>query len=223
VAPAPAPAPSPPRPAAGPPTPPAGTPAASPDPYGYVPPSVIAAAATPPDVAVRPLDFGVGVGVDGWSSGVQGKADASFALMLTAGYTMGHDPVAPVRFRLGASFGYTFLKEAASKDTFLSLLVVPTLLIRAGARVGLFAELGLGVVGISGLVPTSGLLDHKQMLKINGTQSLAEIRPAVGLQIQLSPGVGLFTSAAVDYSPKGAHFYQPISRTELLFGLSLRR
>jgi hypothetical protein len=192
--------------------------------------------ATPPEVAgtanasgaavvevLRPLDFAVGVGVDGWTSGVQGKANASFAFMLAGGYTMGRDPVAPFRFRLGGSFGYTFLKEAASRETFLSLLVVPTLLIRASSRVGFFGELGLGVVGISGLQPTSALLDHNVTLKISGTQGLLEIRPALGVQFQLSPPVGLFLSAASDYSPKGQHFYQAINRTEVLVGLSLRR
>jgi hypothetical protein len=128
-----------------------------------------------------------------------------------------------VRFRLGGHFGYTFLKEAASKETFLSLLLVPTLLLRASARVGFFGELGVGVLGISGLKPTSALLDHSKTLRINGTQGLLEIRPALGVQFQLTPGVGIFATTAIDYSPKGTNFYQAISRTELLLGLSLRR
>ncbi len=170
----------------------------------------------------RPVDLGVGVGVDGWSSGVQGKADPSFALQIAGGYTLGSDPAAAVRFRLGAALGYTFLKEATSKDTFLSLLVVPTVLIRAAARVAVFGELGVGVVGISGIKPNSVLLDPKLMLKITGTQSLFEIRPSVGLKVQLTPALGLFGAFAIDYSPKGNHFYQPISRTELLVGAAMQ-
>ena len=170
----------------------------------------------------RPIDLGVGVGVDGWSSGVQGKADPSFALQIAGGYTLGNDPAAAVRFRLGAAFGYTFLQEATTKDTFLSLLVVPTVLISAAARVAVFGELGVGVVGISGIKPNSVLLDPKLMLKITGTQSLFEIRPAVGLKIQLTPALGLFGALAIDYSPKGNHFYQPISRTELLVGAAMQ-
>jgi hypothetical protein len=142
--------------------------------------------------------------------------------LVAAGYTFGHEPAAPVRFRLGASFGYTFLKEAASRETFVSLLLVPTIVVRASPRLRFFGELGVGVVGIGGLKPTSALLDHSMTLRINGTQGLAEFRPALGLLLHLTPGLGLFASAAVDYSPKAAHFYQAISRTELLVGVALR-
>ncbi len=69
----------------------------------------------------------------------------------------------------------------------------------------------------------SVLLDPKLTLKISGTQSLLEVRPAIGAQFQLTPGVGdLRRAGAIDYSPKGNHFYQAISRTELLLGLALR-
>ena len=197
---------------------PAGPP--SPAPPDVAGPPLIAAAA---DEVVRPLDLAVAIGADGWSSGVQAKTNASFAFMLAAGYAPGHDPTARVRFRIGASFGYTFLKEAMSRETFLSLLVVPTLLIRANARIGFFGELGVGVLGVSGLQPSSALLDHTLMLKISGTQSLLEIRPALGFQVQLTPGLGIFATTAIDYSPKGTHFYQAINRPELLIGLSLRR
>jgi hypothetical protein len=170
----------------------------------------------------RPIDIGLGVGLDSWSSGVQGKANASLALVLSGGYTLGHDQTATIHFRIGGSLGYTFLKEATYRDTFLSALVVPTLLFRASQRLAVSAELGFGVVGISGIQPKSVLLDPKLTLKINGTQSLLEVRPALGLQYQLTHGVGLFGALAIDYSPKGNHFYQAISRTELLLGMALR-
>ncbi|HET6151046.1 MAG TPA: tetratricopeptide repeat protein [Polyangia bacterium] len=188
------------------------------------PPPVVASPAPEPGPieTLRPIDLGLAIGVDGWSSGVQGKPDPSFALMLAAGYTFGPDPHAPVRFRLGAHFGYTFLKEANSRETFLSGLVVAGLVIRASPRLGFFGELGLGVVGVSGLKQSSDLLDHTNMLRISGTQSLFEIRPALGLTIRLTPGLGLFASAATDYSPKKANFYQPINRPELLVGVALR-
>jgi hypothetical protein len=171
---------------------------------------------------MHPIDLGVAIGVDGWSSGVQGKADASFAFLLAGGYTFGNEPRAPVHFRLGGSFGYTFLKEAASRETFLSVLAVPTLVIRASPRLGFFGELGVGVVGISGLKPTSALLDHTAMLDIKGTQSLLVVRPALGLTVYLTPGFAFFASAASNYSPKGTHFYHSINRPEILLGVALR-
>jgi hypothetical protein len=186
--------------------------------------TTVATTAPPPRVldGIHPLDFGLGVGIDSWSSGVQGKANASLALLLSGGYTFGNDPTAVFHFRLGGSLGYTFLKDMTSRDTFLSALVVPTLLFRASQRLAISTELGIGIVGISGMQAGSALLDPKLTLKISGTQSLLEIRPALGAHYQLTDGVGGFAAVAIDYSPKGSHFYQAISRTELLLGLTLR-
>lgn len=187
-------------------------------------PPTLAAAAPAPHVIdeAHPVDLGVAVGIDSWSSGVQGKANASLAVVVSGGYTFGNDPTAAIHFRIGGSLGYTFLKESTYRDTFLSALVVPTILFRATNRLAIAVEAGIGVVGISGMQPNSVLLDPKLTLKISGTQSLLELRPAVAAQYQLTQGVAGFVALAIDYSPKGNHFYQPISRTELMAGLSLR-
>ena len=186
--------------------------------------TTIATTAPPPRVldGVHPLDFGLGAGIDTWSSGVQGKANASLALLVSGGYTFGNDPTAVFHLRLGGSLGYTFLKDLTSRDTFLSALVVPTLLFRASQRLAISTELGVGIVGISGMQANSVLLDPKLTLKIDGTQSLLEIRPALGAHYQLTNGVGGFAVVAIDYSPKGSHFYQAIGRTELMLGVALR-
>ncbi len=126
-------------------------------------------------------------------------------------------------FALGGSLGYTFLKDTTSRDTFLSALVVPTHPVpREPSAWRSSVELGIGIVGVSGMQANSVLLDPKLTLKLSGTQSLLEIRPALGVQYQLTDGVGVFGALAIDYSPKGNHFYQAISRTELLVGLTLR-
>jgi len=114
------------------------------------------------------------------------------------------------------------LKETASRETLLSGLLVPGVVIRASPRLGFFGELGLGVLGVSGLKPSSALLDRTNMLRINGTQGLFEIRPALGVTIRLTPALGLFGSAATNYSPRKANFYQAINRPELLLGVALR-
>ena len=239
--PAPPPAPAaPPPPATTPAAPPPAPPASSPAPGAPTPalpgPSdspaseaiggtaTLEAAALPPRVLddALPVDLGVGVGVDSWSSGVQGKANASLALLVSGGYTFGADPKAAIHFRIGGSLGYTFLKEPTYRDTFLSALVVPTLLFRATNRLAISVETGIGIVGISGMQPNSVLLDPKLTLKISGTQSLLEVRPALAAQYQLTHSVAGFAAFAIDYSPKGSHFYQAISRTELMLGVTLR-
>jgi hypothetical protein len=172
--------------------------------------------------APRPFKLDVGIGIDGWSSGVRGNADPSFALMVGAGYTLSQRSNRPVQLRLGGAFGYTFLQETASKETFSSLLFVPAVVWRVASRLSLSGELGVGVLAVSGLKPGSSLL-AANVTNVSGTLSMLEFRPAIDVDVHLTPGLGLFLTGAIDRSPQATHFYQPISRSELLIGLSLRR
>jgi hypothetical protein len=205
------------------------------EPPPVAPPSVIASepptvrAQLPPPVAApdeRPprLDLGFALGFDTWGTSVQGKADPSLALSLSAGYIALRttSPRHPIVLRVGGTFGYTFLKEATGRDTFLSALVVPALFIGLSPRVALYGEFGVGALGIWGLKPGSPLLLKEDKQMVNGSQGMLEIRPALGLQFQINRAMGVYGAAAVDYSPKKPHFYAPISRTELLLGFSFR-
>src|SRR5450432_1574245 len=84
--------------------------------------------------ATAPVDLGAAIGFDTWASGVQGSAAPSFALTLAGGYTFGAT-TSTVRFRLGLLFGYTFLQETDSKDSFTSFLIDPTVEFRLAERV----------------------------------------------------------------------------------------
>jgi hypothetical protein len=171
----------------------------------------------------RPIDIGAAVGSDFWASGLPGSAQPSFAFTLAAGYTFAGASDGALKFRLGAMFGYTFLQETMSNDTFVSLLVVPSLRIRLGAsRLSLQADLGVGALSIGGLKPTSELLSKQQALKINGAQGMLELRPALSLEYRVARSLGVFLGPAIAYSPKQAHFYAPISRVELLLGVAYR-
>jgi hypothetical protein len=180
------------------------------------------APATPAPADTR-IDVLAAIGVDTWSSGVQGTADPSFAFTLGGGYRFG-DPSARYRFRLGALFGYTFLKETASKEHFLSFMINPTLEVRLGERWLLTGDIGLGVLAITGLKPTSALLVHDSgdTLMVKGAQGLSLFRLGVGLHYEVVPGASLFVWPAIASSAKKEHFYQQITRTELLAGASFR-
>ena len=171
----------------------------------------------------RRLDVMAALGSDFWRSGVQGKADPSFAFTVAGGYTFG-DPSSRFRFRLGALLGYTFLKEAQSRETFWSFVVDPTLEVRLGSsgRWYLYFDVGLGVLSISGLEPTSALLDQSQTLMVSGSQALGLVRTGLGLQFRVTPELGVFVWPAIATSPKKTHFFEEISRTELLFGVAYR-
>ena len=168
------------------------------------------------------LDLTAALGFDTWSSGLSGSADPSLAFTLGAGYTFGSS-ASTFRFRLGGLFGYTFLTETNGRKNFLSFLVDPGVEIRLTPRWFLTGDLGLGVLAIGGLEPTSALLEKGATLMINGTtQSLFLARFGAGVHFRITRELGVFVSPAVANSAKRPHFYENISRVELLFGLAVR-
>jgi hypothetical protein len=168
----------------------------------------------------RRIDLAAAIGFDTWASGVQGSADPSFALTLAGGYTFGA-PTSTVRFRLGLLFGYTFLQETSSKDSFTSFLIDPTVEFRLTPRIRLDVDLGLGVLSIGGLNANSALLADSK-LTVKGTQALSEVRIGAGVQYQLTPALSVFVWPAIANSPQKQNFHAAISRVELLAGLIFR-
>jgi hypothetical protein len=160
--------------------------------------------------------------MDVWGSGPSRDAQPSLAFTLMGGYSPG-SAARPVRFRLGAFFGYTFLDEGKSKDTFLSLLVEPSLRIRLSPRrFSMQVGVGIGVLGISGLVSTSTLLMPDKTRGSNGMVPLVEVRPALTFEYWVVDSLALYVSPAIAYSPKKQYFNDAISRTELLAGGAFR-
>jgi Tetratricopeptide repeat len=191
------------------------------EPTSSQPPMVESAPPPPAPSGNRPLDLAAALGFDAWTSGLQGKAQPSFAWNLAAGYTFGGDSGAASSFRLGAFLGYTFLSETASKVGFTSLLFEPSVRIRLSpGRLYLTGGLGIGVLAISGIKPGSSLLAPGQNLVVSGAQGMLELRPSVGLQLHLSRAIVAFFQPAIAYSPKHAHFYEAIGRIEMMLGLA---
>jgi hypothetical protein len=174
--------------------------------------------ATPPP---HRIDLRAALGFDTWASGLQENAAPSFAFTLAGGYTFG-DPAAQVRFRLGALFGYTFLKEMDSKDNFVSLLVDPTVVVRLMPKMVLMGDFGVGVLSISGLTPTSALLNSEMVSSVNGSQALAQIRIGAAGEYDLTRNVSVFLWPAYAHAFKKQFFYHDIGRFEVLAGVSFR-
>jgi|HubBroStandDraft_6_1064221.scaffolds.fasta_scaffold87235_3 hypothetical protein len=189
------------------------------EPTGAGPIAVAADAAGGAEPPPRRIDLAAAIGFDSWTSGVQGKADPSFAFTLAGGYTFGA-PAATVRFRLGALLGYTFLQETSSKDSFTSFLIDPTAEFRLSRRMRLDVDLGLGVLAIGGLKANSALLANAMTVK--GTQALSEVRIGAGLQYQLTPALSVFVWPAIANSPQKQYFHAAISRVEWLAGLTFQ-
>jgi hypothetical protein len=204
---------------------PGGSPTAPPpaDAGGTQPPGAPAVTVTggaPTQPPPHRIDLRAALGFDAWSSGLQENAAPSFAFTLAGGYTFGQ-PEAQVRFRLGALFGYTFLKETDAKDTFTSFLVDPTIVVRLMPKMVLMGDVGLGVMSISGIKPTSALLSSS-MVNVNGSQALGLIRIGVAGEYDLGPNLSVFLWPAYANSPKKQYFYQDIQRFEILAGVSYR-
>jgi hypothetical protein len=166
------------------------------------------------------IDLRAAFGFDTWSSGLQENAQPSFAFTLAGGYTFG-PPAARVRFRLGALFGYTFLKESESKESFTSFLVDPTVVVRLAPRFALMGDLGIGVLSIGGIKSTSALLETSSV-SVNGSQALGLVRIGVAGEYDLTRNVSLFLWPAYANSPKKQYFYQDIGRFEILAGVAYR-
>jgi hypothetical protein len=176
----------------------------------------------PPPPRERRADVGAGLGTAFWTSGVQGSTQPSFALEIAGGYSFG-STARPVQFHFGGALGYTFLTEPSSKETFVSLLLVPGLRFRLiPQRLVLAADLGVGAMLISGIKSTSALLVHQNNLIVNGTQGLLELRPALALEYAFTRTVAAFVSPALAIGAKKEHFYGSIGRLELLAGVTFR-
>ena len=202
--------------AAGAPTPAEGS-AGTTSPSGLVEVDSRGAAQPPP----HRIDLRAAIGFDTWSSGLQENAQPSFAFTLAGGYTFGN-PASRVRFRLGALFGYTFLKETDSKDSFASFLIDPTIVVRVASRMVLMGDFGIGVLSISGITPTSTLLENPNV-SINGaSQAFSLVRIGVAAEYDLTKSVSLFFWPAYANSAKKKNFYDNIGRFELLAGVTYR-
>jgi len=171
-----------------------------------------------------PVDFGVAPGVTTWLAGPASGRRSAFAATAVLGYAFGHeDRDARLRFRLGALFQYASLHEPNGTDTFLDVLVAPTLRIRAWEqRLFVSLDLGVGVLVLTGLKPSSDFLAHNQTATVTGTQTMLELRPGAAVTYRLYPAVELFAGPALAWNPKKAHFHEPMLRLQLAGGVALR-
>jgi len=184
------------------------------------PPTVTKTA--PPTIA-NPIDIGVMLGMDVWATGIPRGADPSFALAVTGGYTLQALSGAAFDFRVGGKLGFSFLSDVGSTDVFLSVLADPMVRIHLmPEKLDLYADLGLGVLILSGLTRNSALL-KPGVTDVTGALAAFELRPAVGVEYYLSPSLSLQASPGLVISPPPNDFFaESIVRFELAFGASLR-
>jgi hypothetical protein len=175
----------------------------------------------------RPIDVAAGLGFNKWTSGlkIKGTAPTQFAWSIGAGYSFG-DVFGAVSFRAGVLVMGTSLSEGTdpNKNTlgFTSFLVEPAVRLRlVDRRLYLTGALGLGALSVSGVKPTSVVLDPTQKVaSVSGSIGTFEVRPALGLELHVTPGLVAFASAAISSGSKPQYFYQALARFEMMFGVA---
>jgi hypothetical protein len=153
-------------------------------------------------------DLGLRAGANLWLGLEAGRGIApSAAVELTGGYTIVDH--GRLRFRLGATFGFTYLKDLHSTVNLISLMLDPTLKVDLWRKKLFFViEVGLGAGIITGIPSdTASALLHSGKGGNGGAFAGFEARPQVGIEYQpirrlsvlLTPGVGIVTPPTKDF------------------------
>jgi hypothetical protein len=185
----------------------------------------------------RPIDLHAEVGFAKWTSGFKIKNGVPSQLVWSVGggYTFG-DVFGAVTFRVGGLIERTTLEENLPKTSgtgtmsntlsFTSFLVEPTLRVRlVERRFFVAASLGIGGTSIGGVQTSSVVIDPAAAmmgtLQVKGGNPGAfTLRPALALQLHITPGLVVTATPAFSLSPKPTNFYQALNRFEMLFGLA---
>jgi hypothetical protein len=146
----------------------------------------IAAAARPP--AGGP-DADVVLGVQVWAAGVKPAPEPSLAARVSGGYTPAALTRGPLAVRLGAAAAFSFIDEDTGRVSFTSLLALPGLRLQLGQRTTAQADLGLGLLVVSGIRAGSVLVGPGA--QTTGALSGLEVRPSVGLAVAVTPSLSL--------------------------------
>jgi hypothetical protein len=165
------------------------------------------------------LTWAFSLGAAFWTAGPPDGTGPSPTFALGAGRTLAVLP-ADIDFELGAKFGLTYFSEPTSTNTFLSILANPRLSRTIGDRLRAFADLGVGLVVLSGVPDNSVLLEPKGG-RVTGALAAFELRPAVGVMYVLGGTLSLQVTPAFSWipSPSERFAHASVTRVELTFGL----
>ncbi|MEO6953965.1 MAG: tetratricopeptide repeat protein [Polyangia bacterium] len=186
-------------------------------------------AEVPPPPKPRNLDgdIGVAVGANLWVGGLHSVAGVDpgirpgAAVELSGGYTLVHR--GRLRFRLGATVGFTYLKDVGATVNFLGFMLDPTVKIALWHdRLFFTVQVGLGAGLMTGSSAThpSYTLDSSQSAA-KGSFVSFEARPAVGIEYLVVPRLSvLLTPGVVVTTPPSSHFSTEL-RVQILAGVQV--
>ena len=173
-----------------------------------------------PEPRRRPaVAWNAALGAAFWTAGPPPGAAPSPTLAIGAALPLGALP-GDVDFEAGAKVGFTYFAEPSGTSTFVSFLVNPRWLKSVGDRVRVFADVGLGVLVLSG-VPYNSALFGAQGGRVTGPLGIFELRPAVGTAYSLTENLSIHLTPAFVWNPSPSERFRhaALTRFELTLGL----
>ena len=166
-------------------------------------------------------DVGLRAGVNLWAAGLSTSRSPSAAVELGGGYTLVEK--GRLRFRLGATFAFTYLRDLDKTVNLFGLLIDPTLKVDLWRqKLFFFVEVGLGAALVAGMAKNqASALLHGGKASDGGVFAAFEARPAVGIEyvpirrlsVLLAPGAAISTPPTHDFST--------LVRVQILAGVSV--
>jgi hypothetical protein len=155
-----------------------------------------------------------------WLSGARQAPSPAAALGLGAGYRVAGNGSGG-ELRLGVRAGLSFVSEPTNTDALFSALVNPMLVFHAlPNRFYVFAEVGVGVLVLSGVAKGSVLLDPAAT-DVSGALTALELRPGLGAGLAIGDGIDLYLAPSLAWSPSPSPLFatSSLARVEVAGGL----
>jgi hypothetical protein len=174
-------------------------------------------------VAAGRLDVSALAGMQVWMAGVSPAPSPSWAARLSGGYLPAALAAGSVGLRLGGALGFSFITEDVGRIDFVSVLATPGLRFALAPSVTGAADLGLGVLIISGINPGSVLLAPGAK-RVTGALGAFEVRPCLGLSYDIGRSLFAAISLSLLWDSRADEQLRegPFTRFETGLGLGLR-
>jgi hypothetical protein len=168
-------------------------------------------------------DLGLSAGVNLWVNGLRVSRSPSAAVELTGGYTIVEH--GRIRFRLGATFGFSYLSDVSDKKVnAFGLMLDPTLKIDLWkSKLFFLVEIGLGANIVAGLPAdqTSAMFKRDTTVSDGGAFASFEARPAVGIEYLIIPRLSVLLAPGAVVTTAPNKDFSTLVRVQILAGLSV--
>jgi hypothetical protein len=166
------------------------------------------------------LSWDAALGAGFWTAGPPSNTGPSPTFAIGAGHVLASLP-SEFDVQAGVKIGFTYLSEPGATDTFVSIVANPRLQKKLSDRVRAFADLGIGLLVLSG-VPDQSFLLVESGGRVTGALVTFELRPALGVNVALSDTFSLIGGPSFVWNPSPSDRFQSSSLTRVELTLGVR-